>query len=122
MSKQRVLITGGSGYIGNYVTKLLAATRPDIDIYSMSRRPVSAQRALDQQTSKFKNVHFVEGDCLKPETYPMQVLGECGAVVHTVGALMEGFDYKKVLKGGIPDLKNPMSIMSSIMNNLQGNS
>ena len=30
MYKKKILITGGTGYIGNYITKVLAATKPDI--------------------------------------------------------------------------------------------
>lgn len=37
---KKVLITGGTGYIGNYITKVLAATKPDIKIVSMSRRSI----------------------------------------------------------------------------------
>lgn len=39
MISKKILITGGSGYIGNYITKIMAATRPECIIYSMSRKP-----------------------------------------------------------------------------------
>jgi len=41
---KKVLITGGTGYIGNYVTKIMAATHPEVQIMSMSRRSVESQR------------------------------------------------------------------------------
>ncbi len=40
MLKGKILITGGTGYIGNYITKVLAATKPELQIVSMSRRSV----------------------------------------------------------------------------------
>jgi nucleoside-diphosphate-sugar epimerase len=39
MFQKKVLITGGNGYIGNYITKMLAARRPDVLIVSMNRKP-----------------------------------------------------------------------------------
>ena len=59
MYKKRILIAGGSGYIGNYITKHFAATRPDVLILSMSRKTPDAARKVDEQTSKFENVKFI---------------------------------------------------------------
>ena len=47
MKGGKVLVTGGTGYIGNYITKILAASHPDIEIISMSRRSVESQRQRD---------------------------------------------------------------------------
>jgi len=47
MYRRKVLITGGTGYIGNYIIKVLAATHPEVLIISMSRRPVEDQRKRD---------------------------------------------------------------------------
>ena len=96
MSKRKILITGGTGYIGNYVTKVIAATRPDVIVSTMSRRSIEDQIKKDPQTARFTNVNFIQGDCLKPETYPKD-LHEYDAIIHTVGALMEGIDYKNIL-------------------------
>lgn len=38
--KAKILITGGTGYIGNYIAKILAATKPDVLVLSMSRKGV----------------------------------------------------------------------------------
>ena len=45
-------------------------------------------------------MEFYQGDCLKPETFPSD-LQDYKAVIHTVGTLLEGVDYKGVLSGGI---------------------
>ena len=34
----RVLVTGGNGYVGNYIMKTFAQKYPDISIVGMSRR------------------------------------------------------------------------------------
>ena len=70
MFQKKVLITGGNGYIGNYITKMLASRRPDVLVVSMNRKPAEEARKVDEQTAKFENVRFVQGDALKPETYP----------------------------------------------------
>lgn len=38
--KAKIIITGGTGYIGNYITKVMAATKPDVLIIAMSRKGV----------------------------------------------------------------------------------
>ena len=98
--QNKILVTGGSGYIGNHIVKVLAATKPQIKVVAMSRRTVKDQEQRDEQTSRFKNVEFYQGDCLKPETFPSD-LQDYKAVIHTVGTLLEGVDYKGVLSGGI---------------------
>ena len=122
MLKKKVLITGGTGYIGNYITKVLAATKPEYLIISMSRRPVDDQRRRDEQTSMFTNVKFHQGDCLKAETYPEE-MNDCEAIIHTVGTLIEGVDYKSLLNGGIDSILkkkvNPMEIFQKLSSSIQ---
>lgn len=76
---------------------------------SMSRRSVESQRERDPYTARFANVKFIQGDCLKPETLPeSDELGQYEAVIHTVGSLLEGSEYKNLLNGNIFDkIKNP---------------
>jgi len=76
---------------------------------SMSRRSVESQRERDPYTARFANVKFIQGDCLKPETLPeSDELGQYEAVIHTVGSLLEGAEYKNLLNGNIIDkIKNP---------------
>ncbi len=39
---------------------------------------------------------------MKPETYPNEeTLASCDAIIHTVGALLEGAEYKKIVGGNI---------------------
>ena len=44
-----------------------------------------------------KNVKFVQGDCLKAKEIDEAILRECSAVIHSVGAITDAFDYKQFL-------------------------
>jgi nucleoside-diphosphate-sugar epimerase len=54
----KVLITGGTGFIGSYITKMFAACHPTITVISLSRASVDSQRLQDPYKSKFKNIVF----------------------------------------------------------------
>lgn len=99
MFKKKILVTGGNGYIGNYITKMLAYKYQDLQIISMNRKPIEQQKEVDPGTTKFKNVKFVQADALKTETYPEE-FKECDSVIHTIGKLLDGVNYQEFLKNG----------------------
>ena len=94
---QKVLITGATGYIGNYTSRIFAATKPHVTIYAMSRQPPAANIAKHPQMAAFGNIQFVQGDCLTQDKLPTEILSECDCVVHMVGSLIDSFNYKKLL-------------------------
>ena len=48
---------------------------------------------------------------MKPETYPKD-LSDCDAVIHTVGALLEGSEYKSIVNAKLCEkIKNPKEIL-----------
>jgi len=53
---------------------------------------------------------------LKPETYPKsEELGQCDAILHTVGALLEGGEYKNNVSGNILEqLSNPGQLFRNV--------
>ena len=53
---------------------------------------------------------------MKPETYPSEkTLAECDAVIHTVGALLEGAEYKGLVNSNVCEkLKNPSELFRSV--------
>jgi nucleoside-diphosphate-sugar epimerase len=87
-----ILVSGGSGYIGNYILKTSALKHSSVLHYAMSWRGIL--RKGDDVVSRLENVKAVKGDCLNEESYPEE-LGECGAVIHTVGTLIEGKNYEQ---------------------------
>ena len=74
---------------------MLAMTRQD---------PNEAYDEADEQLKRFSNIKFIQGDCLKTDSYPMEEIASCDAVIHTVGTLIEGINYKSILKDGISGL------------------
>ena len=59
MTNKSILITGSTGFIGSYLTKVIAATNPQCSLYAMSRKAPSEAAKGQADTAKFKNVHFV---------------------------------------------------------------
>ena len=47
--------------------------------------------------SLFENIKFIQGDCLDEDSLPI-VLNDCDCVIHMVGAILDTFNYKKVLQ------------------------
>ena len=92
----RILITGGSGYVGNYILKTSALRYSNLEHLAMSRR--GTLRQGDDITSRLSNVKAVQGDCLKPDTYPVE-LADCDAIIHAVGTLIEGKTYETSYNG-----------------------
>ena len=56
---RKVLITGATGYIGSYTSRILAATHPKVSVYAMSRTPAESNRAKHPKMAAFDNIYFV---------------------------------------------------------------
>ena len=88
-------MTGGSGYVGNYIMKNLAKTYPSVQVIGMSR----SGKAREPATENLQNVSYVRGNCLEPATF-QDVLSDVDAVVHTVGTLLPsktpGLSYREM--------------------------
>ena len=96
----RIVVTGGSGFIGSYICKILAACHPKIDVVSLSNESVQSQKDKDPYMAKFKNIQFVQADVLDKESDSLKdVLQDSDGVIHTVGALLDGgpLNYKEVI-------------------------
>ena len=88
-------MSGGNGYVGNYILKQSALRYPQIMHYAMSRR--GELREGDNVVSKLDNVKALKGNCLHPETYPEE-LKEVDAIIHSVGALIDSKNPEKSYK------------------------
>jgi nucleoside-diphosphate-sugar epimerase len=53
---------------------------------------VNDSKKRDVETAGFKNVKFVQGDALNPDTFRDE-LKDCDGVIHTVGSMFEGVSY-----------------------------
>ena len=94
-----MLITGSTGYIGSYTSRMLAATNPKTTVYALSRASADVNKVNHPKMTRFENIVFVEGDCLDTDRLPSdELLAECDSVIHMVGAITDSFDYKRVLQ------------------------
>ena len=66
---KRILVTGGTGYIGSNVCKIMAALNPKIQVVALSIEKKEEILKKDPYLCKFKNVEIVEGNCLDPQDY-----------------------------------------------------
>ena len=64
---KKVLVTGSSGYVGNYLLKNIALKNPTMQCVGMSRR--GTPRKGEPKTATLHNVSYIEGDCLKPGSF-----------------------------------------------------
>ena len=94
---QKVLITGATGYIGSYTSRIMAATQPHVTVYALSRQSPAACVEKHPQMAHFRNIEFVQGDCLEADKLPADLLADCDCVIHMVGAITDAFNYKKLL-------------------------
>ena len=82
-ASKAILVTGGSGYVGSFILKTLAAKFPNYQLYSVNR----SGKARDAAISNNKQIKIVQGNCLEPHSF-QDVLKECDGVIHAVGTLV----------------------------------
>ena len=78
-----ILVTGGSGYVGSFILKTLAARFPNYTLFSISR----SGNVRDSAVGKITQLKTLKGNCLEPSTFE-DVLKECDGVIHSVGTLV----------------------------------
>lgn len=62
----------------------------------MDKFGIQDLKKRDNETSSFKNVKFISGDALKPDTY-VDEMRECDGVIHSVGSMIEGINYSSFI-------------------------
>lgn len=82
MSK-KILVTGSSGYVANYIMLTMAKKYPTATILGMSRSGLARNPAI---MSQYPNIEYIKGNCLHPDTFK-EALNDVDACIHTVGQL-----------------------------------
>ena len=63
---KKVLVTGSSGYVANFIMLKLSLRCPELAIIGMSR---SGKARNPEVMGMYKNIEYVQGNCLQPETF-----------------------------------------------------
>ena len=82
---KKVLVTGSSGFVADYVMRELSRRVPHLKIIGMSRSGVSRHPEL---MGDFPNVTYFKGNCLHPEEYK-DILQDVDGLIHSVGSIVE---------------------------------
>jgi len=80
-SKQKILVTGGAGFIGSYLIKLWLCEDPDVSIVNFDNLTYCGDLERLQEIQGNSRYHFIQGDVCSPEAVERAIEG-CSAVVH----------------------------------------
>ncbi|CAG8931716.1 unnamed protein product [Penicillium salamii] len=101
MAAKRLVVAGGSGFLGSRICKSAAARGWTVTSLSRSGEPRwETVSESNERPSWASSVEWAKADILKPESYKSYLSG-ASAVVHTMGILLEA-DYKGVVQGKEP--------------------
>lgn len=62
MSKKKILITGGAGFIGSHVVRRFVQNYPDYEIYNLDKLTYAGNLENLKDVESAANYHFVKGD------------------------------------------------------------
>jgi uncharacterized protein YbjT (DUF2867 family) len=77
----RILITGGSGFIGREIGRFAVADGHEVRSLSRSGRPTITESWVDE-------IDWIAADLFEPDRWRQHLTG-CDAVIHTVGIISE---------------------------------
>ncbi|TFK29998.1 mitochondrial protein [Coprinopsis marcescibilis] len=99
---KHVLVVGGNGFIGSAVCKAALAKGLKVTSVSSSGNPYRTPKGHSPAWTS--NVNWQKGDALSPTSFS-HLFTEVGAVVHTLGTLLEDGAYKNAIRqGDVPAL------------------
>jgi len=95
MKKQKIFITGGSGYIGSHTCVELLENDYDVLVYdNLSNSSKESLKRVEQITGK--KIQFIEGD-IRDEISLYRAMQGCDAVIHFAGLKAVGESVEKPL-------------------------
>ena len=82
---KKVVVTGSSGFVADYVMKELSRRMPHMQILGISR---SGKARYPETMHSYTNITYMSANCLKPETYA-HVMDDADGLIHCVGSIVE---------------------------------
>ena len=80
-TKQKVLITGGAGFIGSALIKLWLREDPHVSIINFDKLTYCGDLTRLEEVKDDPRYHFIQGDVCNPENVEWAMEG-CSAVIH----------------------------------------
>ncbi len=80
-TKQKILVTGGAGFIGSALIKLWLREDPRVSIVNFDKLTYCGDLKRLEEIQKDPRCHFIQGDVCNPEEVDQAMEG-CSAVVH----------------------------------------
>lgn len=100
---QKVVVFGGTGYIGSYVSKMLAAAGYEVVCISKS----GTNKYLNK--AELDSLRLLKADVFKPQDWAAE-LENCYAVVNCIGILFQekqtGITFEKMILGSTKQIAN----------------
>jgi nucleoside-diphosphate-sugar epimerase len=94
MKQQKILITGGNGFLGRNICKLASARQIPIISVSRTGKPAGINE------TEYSTVEWIAADVFNPIAWKMH-LPQCTAVIHSIGIIEElpelGITYERMI-------------------------
>ena len=109
MSKQKVLVIGGAGYIGSHVVRALLKENFAVTVYD--------NLSTGQRCNLFKEADFIEGDILDEEKLKKTMSAGFDAVVHLAAKKAVGESMENPQKYSLNNINGSINIFNAMVNN-----
>lgn len=109
MSKQKVLVIGGAGYIGSHVVRALLKENFAVTVYD--------NLSTGQRCNLFKEADFIEGDILDEEKLNKTMSAGFDAVVHLAAKKAVGESMENPQKYSLNNINGSINIFNAMVNN-----
>jgi UDP-glucose 4-epimerase len=102
MKKQRVLVTGGSGFVGSHIVKKFSENGNEVTVFDI----------IEPRYELNKNISFIKGDIFNIESVK-KVVGNNDVIVHLIGLADSGVAQKDPQKSFLLNVVSLQNILEA---------